>query len=1125
MLDELVRKNLGRYTIIKKLGGGGMGAVFKGRDETLNRDVAIKVMHPHIASLPNFRERFLQEARVAAHLDHPSIVQVYDFGQDKNLLYIVMKFIPGPNLEGMLRDMLAQKKWVALPEAVELVRQVSLALDYAHDQGVLHRDIKPANIMIEPVRSGKLSYRPVLTDLGLAKLTEGGLVTEDGVSMGTPAYMSPEQALGKETDRRSDVYSLGVLLYELATGRLPFPIKSLTEAIRYHTTEQPPSPCSIRSDIPASLEQVILKAMAKKPEDRYATAGAFAESLEKTSDEVTQVKAAPTEMGQAESLITNYQKSIVDERGPSLMEEFAQPSSLSQDRIQILDPDKKTISAPVKRPSMTIGRSADNELVLNDSKVSRQHARIEYDNGVYKVTDLNSSNGTYLGNSRLLPGVPEVWLPNQALRLGDHWLRIVRAQTDGTVGDPSPLKTYTADKFQTSTGNQVGIFLEEKNLAVEPGSTLTIPVMVLNQSNLVDRFRVQVEGVSERWVKVAPDEVRLMPGEQAPVNVIIQPPRNSSSRAGRYPIVLKVTSREFPNQVAEERATLSLGAYSQFTSEMQPEKLRAGQIARITVTNTGNTQDTYTVNHNDRGEELVFRPPQSQLRVPEGKTVVAEFKAQPRQRRFIGGEKTYAFTSQVASAEGETKTHSGELSDRAILPPWVIPAFLILFACLVGSALLVYRGYAGQAKSAQATADARATAIAAGVLNLGMTQTAAASAIANANQATRQAATATASWMLLDDDKDGLTNQQELELGTLPNLFDTDHDGLSDGDEVARGTNPLKDDTDGDGIKDGDEVSRGLNPSSPDTDGDGIPDSQDQAPLQTSTPTVDSNATAQAIAQSTAQAEQTMQAADLALTQTAAAAQAATQTALAAIAATQTAEASLPKAAYVYSDDGDTANQFKSLFENNGYRVDLVRQSDVMGVDFSKYKVVIIGHETGRMSDWRDNPWGDNAEQQAQHIFSSGKPVIGLGFGGSLFFQAVGLYINWGQSAINSSGSAQAFPDNSSDDLWKSPNAVTVNGGAATLYKSNSGYVGVFIPNPVDGVEVLARPQAGSQYAVIALEKQKYLLWGFEGGPNLMTADGKAAIINAARRNQGGFAFPGNILPIHPILTPIIIKP
>jgi len=242
MMKELIGQSLDRYQIVSLLGEGGMGAVFKARDITLQRDVAVKIMHPQFARRPDFRERFLQEARTAARLDHPGIVQVFDFGQARSHLYIVMEFIPGDNLRQMLQGLSSTNQWIVLAEAIQIVQQVSLALDYAHQQGVLHRDIKPDNVMLKPKPTDALPYRPVITDLGLAKLHEGGVMTVEGTSMGTPAYMSPEQAMGQATDARSDVYSLGILLYELAVGQLPFPVKTITEAIRYHTKEPPPPP-------------------------------------------------------------------------------------------------------------------------------------------------------------------------------------------------------------------------------------------------------------------------------------------------------------------------------------------------------------------------------------------------------------------------------------------------------------------------------------------------------------------------------------------------------------------------------------------------------------------------------------------------------------------------------------------------------------------------------------------------------------------------------------------------------------------------------------------------------------------------------------------------------------------
>ena len=267
-----VGESVGPYQITAQLGSGGMAMVYKAYHATLDRYVAIKVMHQALKESPNFFARFQREARIVARLEHPNIVPVYDFSEHAGQPYLVMRFVEGETLKAYL-----QTNSLTLPQVMDIVRPVCQALTYAHRQGVLHRDIKPSNILITP--QGDV----FLTDFGLAKIAQAGesTLTQD-MLVGTPHYISPEQAQSRtDLDARTDIYSLGVVLYELLVGRVPFQGDTPYVVIHDHIFTPLPMPRDLNPALPEPFERVLLKVLAKERDDRYASAAELLATMER----------------------------------------------------------------------------------------------------------------------------------------------------------------------------------------------------------------------------------------------------------------------------------------------------------------------------------------------------------------------------------------------------------------------------------------------------------------------------------------------------------------------------------------------------------------------------------------------------------------------------------------------------------------------------------------------------------------------------------------------------------------------------------------------------------------------------------------------------------------------------
>jgi serine/threonine protein kinase len=269
-MEDLTGWQFGPYRIVAPLGEGGMAAVYRAYQPNMDRYVALKVLPRYFASDPQFVGRFEQEARVLAKLQHPHILPVFDYGESEGYTYIVMTYVDAGSLSQLLEE-----RTLTLREVGRIISQVGDALDYAHSIGVLHRDVKPSNILVDS-RGNCL-----LTDFGIAKIVESSTkLTQTGGILGTPAYMSPEQIASATLDGRTDIYSFGIVLYEMTTGRPPYQAETAAAVLVKHLHDPLPMPRRFNPALPESVERVILRALAKKPEDRFPTAGEMVTAME-----------------------------------------------------------------------------------------------------------------------------------------------------------------------------------------------------------------------------------------------------------------------------------------------------------------------------------------------------------------------------------------------------------------------------------------------------------------------------------------------------------------------------------------------------------------------------------------------------------------------------------------------------------------------------------------------------------------------------------------------------------------------------------------------------------------------------------------------------------------------------
>ena len=328
--EPLCRIRLGEYLIEQKIGGGGMGQVFRAKQESLDRVVALKVLPKTVSSDRELVERFYREARSAARLIHPNVVQIYSVGEEHGVPYFAMELIDGEDLEEKLR----RGEKFSVEESVNIVAGGAMALACANDSGIIHRDIKPGNIMIDA--RGQIK----VTDFGLAKPVEEmkDNITQAGYIVGTPTYMSPEQGEGLGNDTRSDMYSLGVVFYELLTGTVPFKAKNPASLIYMHVHQPPVPPSELNPTIPEDVEAIVLRCLEKNPDERFQTPGDLLVSL----------------LAAAEKVKTGRPISIIFDR--SMAETYARKSRKAVGGITLADVTPTDVAQAAKERLLLFAR-------------------------------------------------------------------------------------------------------------------------------------------------------------------------------------------------------------------------------------------------------------------------------------------------------------------------------------------------------------------------------------------------------------------------------------------------------------------------------------------------------------------------------------------------------------------------------------------------------------------------------------------------------------------------------------------------------------------------------------------------------------------------------------------------
>lgn len=828
---DLSGTQFGNYRLERLMGHGTIAEVYQAVDLVQRRQVALKLFYPDLSASEAFRKRFLRDMDLVFKLKHAHIVQIYESGFTEQRLFIAMALIPG----GSLRDYIARhardQRFPRLIDGVLYAWQVAEALHYAHDQRVLHLELKPDNVLLRPA-GNRGQTEAVITDLGVRQASVGRPGSQVQPPEGTLPFMSPEICSGRQVDARSDIYSLGIILYYLSVGRLPFVPLNLGQAIEMHERQPVPLPRDVRPHLLPELEEIILTCLQKDPARRYQNTALLARDLERLfrllEGRHSTVVQPP---GQFPPTVP-FVETVPDPQG--IYTQIRQePGIAVSDQVVITGPGISTRLRAIDKGVLIIGRQRPEaerratiepeiEIELDSPLISRFHARIERGAGnQLQVVDLGSTNGSWLDGQMLNPNRPYPWSPGGMLRVGEFRLYLQRAEN---IQMTEPGTQLQKQQQPTFPGNAAGLShlpsqplapsAPPLNVSLEaaparivalPGERQNLQITVENRTEREDYFYLRIQGLPYGWFTVLEVESDAAPDERIVLPAVLHPPRTASSVEGLYPFQVLVFSRNQPDAIPASLALqLEIKAFYALTLTVQPGQLRVGGEVRCLLTNSGNTLRTCTLQVVDREDGLRLQFPAEPQQLAAGEQRELIVLVTPKERALISLTERYGFDVLLHDErpEADPQVQRVQVIVPPVFTPWllsVIAAFFLICSLLTLftiTQVVSFNTQQVQTRQAQATRQAF-------------------------EKATAEAAS--------DRDNDGLTLVEELQLGSDPDNPDTDNDRLTDWQESRQyGTNLRSRDTDNDGLDDFTEAFGCTSPNNPDTDGDGVRDGQEE---------------------------------------------------------------------------------------------------------------------------------------------------------------------------------------------------------------------------------------------------------------------------------------------------------